>query len=981
MKIVDDMKKILNTITEINKKILFQLLVIFLLIATLVISIIIVSPWWLVVLIIVSILSLTAHVKKSIDIISKDKIIKTFHNDHIINLIAVAIICSVLIAIFSLIFPEDKYIELLNILFIIIFIFELTLRFIVHDREEGVYSENYDDEDLEEENRGFLREYWLDLLAALPFDYIAIFIFSYHPTFHLSRGLRVIRYFRFIRLMRMIGLWRKDVYERFKFWVKDTLEVSIWRQLMYIAFISLCIAAVFASIFWYFGSQSWFHYTWFSLITLMSDNSLYEVDNLSRFLKFVVFLLTLCGMIIFNGVLIAVMVTKLNALLEEINKGKGKVFQKDHYLILGWNSIVPSIIKGLNTYGKTEKKRPQILIINKEIDIEKFFEMKEKYYYIKLSYRSENPYKKSTLLSMGVKNSKCVIVFGNENQYINNSYENDLLIIKTSSLLKSIFKTNEKAPDIILNFKDKKNADLLNCIIDENQSINQIIFSHNTFISNLLLNYIVRKEHPSKYIELFSYEKSELHLFKLDEYLKKHHLALKSKSFKSLFCQLRNAIPIGISRNYKSLILLPSSEENIDESEILVIAENEKIKFKDNICIKCKDKMCQRNEVNIIKAAVNWNKQIYLHFKNGIDLHFENIKILSDRNDDINIKSIEAENKNKYILNTEPYKIAYGELLKLGMCKEHVDFGEGLGKNKIITIENPDYEIKNILIVGVNKNLPNIITGLNKLRYNITLCNKHSLKFFKYYCACNFKENNLINQIIDEEHYKCCNFSIDDEFFKLKPPKSQKFDQILILADYEFNSDIKLGFSASKIDAETYFKVLKLRKHISEYTYEVICEVFNEPTEFLLNDLNSKEHPVISINSKEILEKIMSMVITQPKLLPVIENLITKGSTDISIDKSLRSIFFDYNYSLSDDYFEVKKDFFDVQRDCYIKIGVILIGYMNKKNNSQFEDNADKLKSNYIINPKNSNRKKVANPVNENTKFIYLENSLNGEIL
>ncbi|MBK9501039.1 MAG: hypothetical protein IPO06_17055 [Leptospiraceae bacterium] len=310
---------------------------------------------------------------------------------------------------------------------------------------------------------------------------------------------------------------------------------------------------------------------WFSILTLLGPDSLYTIETEDSLIKGISLLLTFIGIITFNGIIIAIVVSTIHSYFDEIRRGTGKVHEENTIAILGWSELVPSILSELNLYCKTEKKRLVVVILTEEPRPE-FVQLLKINRYIEILFRTGATYKTSDLKRLNLIHSRAILVFYDSGKKESSDFlTQDSFVIKTFISVHSLLLENKASEiPILLNFNEIENSVYLDYI----QERNTVFFSKNyynaKFISLLLQN-------PNYYFifhELLSYAGNEIYFLKA---------GIQGKTFESILLSFPLAIPVGVRRN-NEVILSPPQDYLLNASdELILIADSEKsIQFKEN---------------------------------------------------------------------------------------------------------------------------------------------------------------------------------------------------------------------------------------------------------------------------------------------------------------------------------------------------------------------------------------------------------------
>lgn len=209
-----------------------------------------------------------------------------------------------------------------------IFIVELTIRYIVARNK-----------------RRFFRNYWLDIIAVLPFL----------PAFHILRVLRI------LRLLRAGILLNRNLNR-----LSSTLAASIGAQIGVFLIIGLIILVGALAIHLLEGDDnqafaSLKNSLWWSFFTLISGEPIGGQANTDagRLVTLIIVIGGLTMFAVFTGVVSAVMVQRLKTVMEVKYLELDEL--RDHIIICGWNRSAPLLIEEIQ--ADPAMKHCQIVIV------------------------------------------------------------------------------------------------------------------------------------------------------------------------------------------------------------------------------------------------------------------------------------------------------------------------------------------------------------------------------------------------------------------------------------------------------------------------------------------------------------------------------------------------------------------------------------------------------------------------------------------
>lgn len=247
------------------------------------------------------------------------------------------IVASIVLTIMEVRLPEDvpgrHLVAQLGLAITIIFVIELSIRWYVA-RSTGQ----------------FFRRYWIDVIAVAP----------------VVRPLRILRVLRLLRLVRLGLLVMRRTRKMAAVFSEGLAENVLILVSLLIVFligaIGMSVAEHDNAAFTTFGDA-----VWWSIYTLMAGEPIggSPQTTVGRLITMTVMLGGFSIFAMFTGVVSAVMVARLRGGMEVKEMELEDI--TDHYVICGWNRLVPHIVKELQTSEGT-RHLPIVLIADPEHD-------------------------------------------------------------------------------------------------------------------------------------------------------------------------------------------------------------------------------------------------------------------------------------------------------------------------------------------------------------------------------------------------------------------------------------------------------------------------------------------------------------------------------------------------------------------------------------------------------------------------------------
>ena len=166
--------------------------------------------------------------------------------------------------------------------------------------------------------------------------------------------------------------WR----ERFRYWFDNTMAKGPIAMMAWLFLISLAIIVVIAFLVWVTGVSasalegkpaSFGELVWMGLMRTLDSGTMGGDGGVWAF-RGAMLTVTLAGIFVVSS-LIGIISSGLETKMEELRKGRSKVLEQDHTLILGWSDQVFAIISEL-VIANENRKNPVIVVLSNQDKVE-----------------------------------------------------------------------------------------------------------------------------------------------------------------------------------------------------------------------------------------------------------------------------------------------------------------------------------------------------------------------------------------------------------------------------------------------------------------------------------------------------------------------------------------------------------------------------------------------------------------------------------
>lgn len=364
---------------------------------------------------------------------------------------------------------------------------------------------------------------------------------------------------------------KPNLRQKFRYWFENFISkggTSVFISLLVLFIISLIITTVVRTILLAVNPdfdlfKDFFEHFWVVFLELTDPGTLgVETDIWFMIWGTVTILI---GLVIFS-MLIAFITTQVENVMHNFRKGKSRVIESGHTLILGWNERVFGIIRELIIANESEKHACVVVLAdeNKEVidDVinKEFPDSKG----TKIVTRSGDASSLSELKRVNAKDVKSVIILARcpDSACQEDKDISDIGVIKTILALLAFQEKENMFPIIAEIFSPDKRKLL------ETLDYNNVI-SLNSW--EILGKFLVQTSRSSGleivYNNILSFDGSEIYLYK--NYF-------RNIPFNELVFHFKDGIPIGILKSDGSLNIKPSADTVLNKDDkLFILAEDD----------------------------------------------------------------------------------------------------------------------------------------------------------------------------------------------------------------------------------------------------------------------------------------------------------------------------------------------------------------------------------------------------------------------
>ncbi len=409
---------------------------------------------------------------------------------------------------------------------------------------------------------------------------------------------------------------------------------------------------------------------WITFLEMTAPGNMNQDNRAPVFLKILTILSGLTGVILLS-MLIGFITSTLNTLLYDFRKGRGRVIENGHTVILGWNERVVDVIRELILANESEKKASVVILSS--VDKETMDNLITKRLPETLTTEiitTQGDYANiNELKRINIASAKSVIILSNcsESATQDKKISSDIQSVKSILAITACQEGLNKLPIVAEIFNQEK-RDIIGFFNDPNI----IAIDSWNIMGKLLIQTSLTSGLDSVYKEILSFDGCEIY-FRSKQW--------NNTNFYDLSFYLKDGIPLGIYSEENGLILRPPTDTVLKNGDTVVILaeddstivfDRQQYYFPDKNKIIIENRLEQRKKRILI---LGWHKVAevfideatdYLLEGSDFDIMFnapsgelvEKIKHIKKSYEDFNINIIDANPLNLHQLkkiNPESY--------------------------------------------------------------------------------------------------------------------------------------------------------------------------------------------------------------------------------------------------------------------------------------------------------------------------------------
>lgn len=273
----------------------------------------------------------------------------------------------------------------------------------------------------------------------------------------------------------------------------------------------------------------------------------------------VMLLVTLAGIFVVSA-LIGVLSSGMEAKLDDLRKGRSRVLEKDHTVILNWSPSIFDVISEL-VVANESRQRPRIVIMANRDKVEMEDEIADKVAELRntrIICRSGDPTDLYDLSLVNPQTSRSVVILSPEGD------DPDSQVIKTVLALVNAPDRREAKYQIAAEIRDMKNAELAQVVGGDEL---QLVLADD-LIARIMVQSSRQSGLSAVYTELLDFDGCEIYAAEQPD--------LVGRPFGEILASFGACVPIGIASSSRTVLLNPEMNRPLRAGEKLVlIAEDD----------------------------------------------------------------------------------------------------------------------------------------------------------------------------------------------------------------------------------------------------------------------------------------------------------------------------------------------------------------------------------------------------------------------
>ncbi len=362
----------------------------------------------------------------------------------------------------------------------------------------------------------------------------------------------------------------------------------------WLTLISLIATLLVSSIAWFIGiafGDNLFHQFWVSIMYTLTT---FDPTEGHKWGSKIALMFTLFIGLFTTSILIGILTTGIEDKMRSLRKGRSRVIESGHIIILGWSNYIFSIISELISANLNQKKSCIVILAEKDkVEMEDEIHEKIKNFgKTKIVCRTGNPIENIDLELTSPNTSKSIIILRPEGD------NTDFYIIKTLLSIIRNPERRERQYHIVTEIHDQDSLEIAK-IIGKNEI--EFVFTKQ-FISRLIAQTSLQIGLSSVYSELLEFAGNEI-------YIKDTPDELIGKTFDNVLFAFDDSTVIGVYEKNQTPKLNPQLNTIIKKNDklIMIAADDETPEIKE-----FSNKKIDNSQISSMKPGIIKNENIMI---------------------------------------------------------------------------------------------------------------------------------------------------------------------------------------------------------------------------------------------------------------------------------------------------------------------------------------------------------------------------------
>jgi voltage-gated potassium channel Kch len=355
--------------------------------------------------------------------------------------------------------------------------------------------------------------------------------------------------------------------ERIRYYFENTMSAGPAGVIKWLGIVSLLMVLFLGLIIVLFGIKGspeadaaplgFLEGAWQSLMATLDSGTMGGDEGWP--FRLVRFIATLCGIFLIS-ILIGSISSGIDEKLDELKKGRSRVLESNHTLILGWSKKIFSVISEI-IEANSNQSAPSIVILADLDKVEMEDELRSKisdFKNTKIIVRSGSPLESTDTIVVNPNEARSIIVLSPEEGNA------DAHVIKTVLGLTNGKNRKQGAYHIVAEIKDPKNMEAAELVGNEET----VFLLSPDLISRITAQTCRQSGLSVVYSNLLQFEGDEIYFHA--------ESALEGQSYKKALFAYEDSSVIGIFRKDKEVLINPTMDTIIERGDsIVVISEDD----------------------------------------------------------------------------------------------------------------------------------------------------------------------------------------------------------------------------------------------------------------------------------------------------------------------------------------------------------------------------------------------------------------------